>query len=335
MVNDRETEKERVGSHGFSERMPTEAGALSAAVPVADRLWKVLIIAILYCLLFREELKRLLDLWSTANESHGFLIPLFSLYFLYRDRVQLKQAVGRPSFWGAGVILCSLAVYLYVGAFQGFYYARQIMMIFLLAGVVLLLGGWRIFRIVWLPIFYLWFAMPLPSRLYTQITMPMREWGSSIASLLLNVMPGIHCNASGVLIHGVHAGEPFSLNVADACSGMRLLMAFLALGVAMAYLEYRPAIHRILLLCSTIPIAIFCNILRVLLTGFIHIYIGPEYATGLLHTLLGIVMLGVAFGLYGLLAWIMNNLVVEEDAGQILIVGQNVENPPLMEERGT
>lgn len=293
----------------------------------AERVWKILIVAVLYGLLFREELKRLLDLWSTANESHGFLIPLFSLYFLYQDRKQLKETVGRPSYWGVAVILFSVAIYLYIGAFQGFYYVRQLMMILLLAGVVLLLGGWRIFRIVWLPVFYLWFAMPLPSRLYTQITMPMREWGSSAAALILNVMPGIHCNASGVLIHGVHAGKPFSLNVADACSGMRLLMAFLALGVAMAYLEYRPALHRIILLCSTIPIAIFCNILRVLLTGFIHIYIGPEYATGLLHTLLGIVMLGVAFALYGLLAWIMNHLVIEEeDPGQILVVGGAADN---------
>jgi exosortase len=147
-------------------------------------------------------------------------------------------------------------------------------------------------------------------------------------------MPDIHANAAGVLIHGVHGTESFSLNVAEACSGMRLLLAFLALGVAMAYLEYRPIIHRIILLASTIPIAIFCNILRVLITGFIHIYIGPEYASGLLHTLLGIVMLGVAFALYGLLAWIMNNLVVEEDTGQILVVGQNVENQAPKNESG-
>ena len=138
--------------------------------------------------------------------------------------------------------------------------------------------------------------------------------------MILNLFPGVYSESSGVLIFGTHdvlregirVREEFSLNVAEACSGMRLLRAFVALGVAMAYLEYRPVIHRILLLASTIPIAIFCNMLRVLLTGLIHIFIGSEYATGTLHTLLGLVMLGVAFALYGGLAWILNNLFVAE-----------------------
>jgi len=124
-----------------------------------------------------------------------------------------------------------------------------------------------------------------------------------------------------VVIHGSYQDVPFNLNVAEACSGMRLLMAFLALGVAMAYLEYRPVVHRLVLVGSTIPIAIFCNMLRVLITGLIHIFVGPQYASCTMHTLLGLLILLVAFGLYGLLAWIMNRLYVEESEGDILVVG--------------
>ena len=113
--------------------------------------------------------------------------------------------------------------------------------------------------------------------------------------------PRLEATASGVVIDVVYKGiqiEP-PMDVAEACSGMRLLMAFLALGVAMAYLHYRPFWQRIVLLLSTIPIAILCNIIRVTITGFIYVLISPKYAQGIYHDMLGMAMLPLAFGLYG------------------------------------
>jgi len=94
---------------------------------------------------------------------------------------------------------------------------------------------------------------------------------------------------------------------------MRLLMAFLALGVAMAYLHYRPVWQRIVLLASTIPIAILCNIMRVTVTGFIYVLIHPKYTQGIYHDMLGLAMLPLAFALYGFIAWFMSSLFVDED----------------------
>jgi exosortase/archaeosortase family protein len=93
---------------------------------------------------------------------------------------------------------------------------------------------------------------------------------------------------------------------------MRLLMVFLALGVAMAYLHYRPLWQRIILLASTVPIAIFCNVVRVTVTGFVYILIHPKYAQGIYHDMLGLAMLPLAFGLYGFLAWFMSSLFIDE-----------------------
>ena len=101
---------------------------------------------------------------------------------------------------------------------------------------------------------------------------------------------------------------------------MRLLMAFLALGVAMAYLHYRPIWQRLVLLVSTVPIALFCNIVRVVITAFIYVLWDPMYAQGIYHDTLGILMLPLAFGLYGALGWFMSNLVVEETAQQEVII---------------
>jgi exosortase len=292
-----------------------------------ERIWKISIIAVLLAILFREELTRLFERWtSDPSESHGFLIPGFSLYFVYQARQHLVKTLGEPSYWGLFFMFASLTGYL-VFFYIGWYYPRQIMMIATLGAVVLFLGGWSIIRYAWLPVVFLVFAIPLPSRLYYKITMPMRELASEVAAVVLSALPNVDCSAMGVVIHGMHGSEVVNLNVAEACSGMRLLMAFLALGVAMAYLEERPAFHRLVLLCSTIPIAIFCNMVRVVMTGMIYMYIGPEWARGDMHALLGMVMLVLAFALYGLLAWTMSNMFVEEETGGVLVANASASPP--------
>jgi exosortase len=167
---------------------------------------------------------------------------------------------------------------------------------------------------MWLPIGFLIFAVPLPQRYYFAITMPMRILATNVSTVLLNWVNGVDATASGVIIDIIYNGhkiEP-SLNIADACSGMRLLMAFLALGVAMAYIHYRPPWQRIVLLASTVPIAILCNVVRVTITGFIYVLGNQKYAQGIYHDMLGLLMLPLAFGLYGFMAWFMSSLFVEE-----------------------
>ncbi len=290
----------------------TESLREDGAVRWVDRIWKIVLVSTLFALLFRQELQRLVLSWGTASESHGILIPAFSLYFIYQVREQLKKTVGRRSYAGLLVMTVSLLGYVF-SIYTKFGYPKPVMMILMLGGIVLLLGGWPIFRLVWLPVFFLIFALKLPGGLHESITIPMRVLASAAAATILNLLPGLDCEASNVLIHGMYQGQPFDLNVAEACSGMRLLRTFVALGVAMAWLEYRPISHRMILLVSTVPIAVFCNMLRVLLTGLIYIFIGPQWAQGTMHALLGMVMLLVAFGLYGGIAWIMNNLFVEEE----------------------
>ena len=300
------------------EAPPDEIGA-AARQSVLERVWKIALVSLFFLLLFHQEVLRLLKSWGTASESHGILIPAFSLYFVYQERDRLRRARGRSTYLGLLVMVLSLGGYLY-SVYTKFGYPKPVMMIVMMGGIVLLLGGWPIFRLVWLPILFLLFAIKLPGGLHEQITIPMRILASLVASTVLNLFPGVECEAANVLIHGTFHGEEFSLNVAEACSGMRLLRTFVALGVAMAWLEYRPLLHRVILLASTAPIAIFCNMLRVLITGVIYLYVGPAYAQGTMHALLGMVMLVVAFGLYGGVAWILNNLFVEEETKDDVLV---------------
>ena len=153
--------------------------------------------------------------------------------------------------------------------------------------------------------------------------MPMRQIAATVATALLNLMGGVDATANGVIIDIIYKGQRLepALDVAEACSGMRLLMAFLALGVAMAYLHYRPMWQRVVLLVSTIPIAILCNIIRVTVTGFIYVLADPAYTQGIYHDMLGLAMLPLAFSFYGFLGWFMSSLFVEdeEDAGGVIL----------------
>ena len=279
---------------------------------------KAAVISTLIWWIFREEINGIVRQWLTnPSWSHGFLIPLFSLYFLNQSKDEILEIrQPRPSWLvGLPLLLFFLALYPVNVVMLKFMYGKPLIVIAVIGSVVLFLGGWKILKYAWLPVAYLFFAVPLPGRLYFQLTNPMRQLAAQVATVVLNLVPQLEATVQGSTIDVIYQNvrmEP-GLDVADACSGMRLVMAFVALGVAMAYLHWRPIWQRLVLLGSTLPIAILCNIVRVTITGFIYILGNPKYAQGIYHDMLGMLMLPLAFVLYGGLAWLMSNLFVDED----------------------
>jgi exosortase len=312
----------------------TQGDVQPSSEPAGERSWfdlgpapfiKVAVVGILIWWIFREEIYSIVHKWSDPSWSHGLLIPFFSLYFLNQNKNEIigQKNTFKPSwFVGLPALLFFLALYPINIAMLRFMYGKPLIMIATIGATVLFIGGWKLLKYTWLPIVYLFFAIPLPGRLYFELTNPMRAWAARVAAVILNWIPHVSTTLRGVIIDlqgsTLIKGTPLegSLNVADACSGMRLLMTFVALGVAMAYLHWRPIWQRLTLLVSTVPIAIFCNFVRVTITGFIYVLGYPKYAQGVYHHLLGIVMLLLAFGLYGGLAWLMNNLFIDEDQSE-------------------
>jgi len=276
---------------------------------------RILIIGVLFIFLFRNEIEGTVSRWLTDSSwSHGFLIPLFSLYFVNQKREDILNLRSRPNYLGLVFLIFGILFYPFNIVHLQYGYLRSIDMIATLGAIVLFLGGWHLVKHTWLPIAYLVFAVPLPERYYRELTIPMRQWAATVAGGLLDMVPNLEATANGVVIDVFYKGKSLDpgLDVAEACSGMRLLMAFLALGVAMAYLHYRPLWQRIILLAATVPIAILCNIVRVTVTGFVYVLIHPRYAQGIYHDMLGLAMLPLAFGLYGVLAWFMSSLFIDE-----------------------
>ena len=203
---------------------------------------KILIIGVLFCWLFNHEIQALVGQWSDPSWSHGILIPFFSLYFINQHKQEILNLKLKPNYLGLFFLICGIIFYpLNVVHFQYGYFS-PLSMIATLGAIVLFLGGWTLLKYTWLPISFLIFAVPLPQRYYVSVTLPMRLLAAEVSAVLLNLVRGLDATVSGVIIDIVYKGQPINppLNVAEACSGMRLLLAFLALGVAMAYLHYRP-----------------------------------------------------------------------------------------------
>lgn len=280
----------------------------------AGTLVKVAILAALFAAMNCWHLPSLVRKWyDEPNWSHGFLIPLFSIYLLYVRWEDLCAARRTTCLWGLPVMILGILLVLI-----GYYppvpiWASQVAMPVVLFGLVLYLGGPRIIRITWLPILYLALAMPIPDRLYRLISVPLQDYAAmGSASILQLFGVDITVTASHLRIVST-SGIVHPLVVEEACSGVRSLMAYVALGVAWAYLEQRPIWQRLILVASTVPIAVLCNVLRVTITCQMYVIDRPELGQGFMHEFAGMLMLIPAVILFWLLGLLMQKLFVEVD----------------------
>jgi exosortase len=248
-----------------------------------------------------------------ADWSHGPLIPVFSAYLVYHRWDRIRRCPVRHTWVGA--VLLALGLALYVWSLTGllFAYAKALAMMVTLLGLLIFLLGLPALWYLWLPWLYLFFAYPLPSRLYFAWTTPLRRIAAEVAAAVLS-LTGLHIERVGANLEYIYRGVSGNIGVADACSGMRSTVTLCALGVAVACMSDRPLWHRIILVLACVPIATFCNFIRVTTTCWLHVYVDPKYATGDYHMMLGLAIIVLAFGIFSGLGWILNRLVVEEEA---------------------
>ena len=252
-------------------------------------------------------------IWATdENYSHGFLVPMLSLYFANEATRRGSIAAIPGTRLGTGLILGSIlgrlmTVVVPVG------FVGDLSLLIGMAGVVALLFSKGALRRFGFALGFLIFMIPLPVALYAQIATPLQLAVSQVASALLNIshIPAL-CEGNMITL----PGDNKMFQVAEACSGMRhVLTGFLALTTAWAYLVARPVWYRAVLILASIPIAMTANIVRVTLTGAITYHADPRFASGALHTAEGLLMM--AFGLLMLYAgcWVLDRLMGATSAG--------------------
>ncbi|MBW1886192.1 MAG: exosortase [Deltaproteobacteria bacterium] len=229
--------------------------------------------------------------WRTNPDySHGLLIVPLSLYFAYGKTPQLRRAEIRGSWWGVA-ILCVGVLSVCIGELGGLLTALRSGYVFALMGLVLLLAGKRVFEILLFPMAFLFLMVPLPQSLVNIIAFPLQliAAGWAVSSLQAFGIPSL---LEGNIIHLAHT----QLFVAEACSGLRSLMALLTLGVVFAqFFRAGRLFQQSILVLSAIPIAIVVNAVRVSLTGILTHNFGPEAAGGFIHDFQGIITFSMAF----------------------------------------
>ncbi len=273
---------------------------------------RALIVALAFGAVYHVVLRTLVRQWQSPDWSHGWLIPLFSVYLVYTHWERVRRAPVRHTWVGLVLMLVSLGIYQYSlwGVVIG--YLRPLSMLLCLLGVIIYLFGLPILRQVWVPWAYLFFAIPLPKSIYFSLTDPLRRVAATAATGLLSLIPNLDIERVGSTISYMYGNQSGGLDVADACSGMRSAMTLCALGVAVAFVSERPWWQRLILIAMCIPIAILANIIRVTITCVIYVFIDPKYATGTYHAILGLGTLMIAFGIFAGVGWLLNNLFVDE-----------------------
>lgn len=252
--------------------------------------------------------------WShEADWSHGWMIPLFSAYLVYVNWDRLKRMPITLPWVGLPILVVGLLAFEYFMFVKPFGYLRAVSMLVALLGVVIMLTGVAAFRITWLPWLYLLFAIPLPKGIYFRLTDPLRQLAATVTTNVLALIPSLDIYRTGSLINYVYGDAHGAIGVADACSGMRSTVTLCALGVAVAFLQPRPWWQRVAMIAACVPIAVFSNFIRVTVTCILHIFVDPRYAEGTYHTMLGLVTLLIAFGIFSGFGWLLSHLVVEEE----------------------
>jgi exosortase len=244
------------------------------------------------CAVFGPILYYMVVHWASVDDySHGFLVGPLAAYFAWERRADLRRTPIAPSWLGV-VPLAIGTLSLAVGRLGVELMTMRSAFVFTIIGLVLLLLGRAVFRVLAFPLLFLFLMVPLPQSLVNVVTFPLQLMAADVAVNALHMLE-IPALREGNIIHLAHT----QLFVAEACSGLRSLMALGTLAVVFAYFFRRDYIERAVILLSAVPIAIVVNAFRVALTGYLTHRFGESAAEGVIHQTEGFFTFGLAFAL--------------------------------------
>ena len=246
---------------------------------------------ILFLWMYWRSFGNLLFNWQVVDSyySHGFLIPPISLYFIWAKRKKLLETSIAPSTLGIPVLVFAGALLL-LGDFLGFALFAQFSMIPTLLGLTLIFLGKRHALLLWFPLLFLLFMIPVPYSLTTTISFKVKLLATESAVQIAQAitLPMIRDGSY------VYFGED-RLLVGEVCGGLRSLIALLAFGTIMSYISKTKLWARYIILAIAGPVAIIANILRIFFLCVVGYLWGSDVAVGTIHDISGIMIFAVAF----------------------------------------
>lgn len=225
-------------------------------------------------------------IWPTDEQGHGPIILAVSIWLLFGLRHALAATPARPQLLlGVPLLLVGLVLYV-LGRSQFIMFFEVFSQILVLAALVLCFVGTRGLRLVWFPLFFLFFMVPLPGSLVASVTGPLKSAVSAVASSALYHL-GYPVGRAGVVL----SVGPYQLLVADACAGLNSMFTLEALGLLyMNLMRYSNVVRNLLLAFLIIPISFIANIVRVMILVLVTYHFGDEAGQGFVHGFAGMVL---------------------------------------------
>ena len=267
----------------------------------SERTWlrpvAVIVALVTFLITYAEVLRALYRDWlNDDNYSHGILIVPLAAFFAWERRKELAKLAPSPSAAGLVVVILSLGV-LVAGTLGAELFLTRISVVGVLAGAIVFLLGWPYVRVLCFPLAFLLLMIPIPAIIFNQIAFPLQLFASEFGTSVME-LARVPVLREGNVIILAHT----TLEVAEACSGIRSLISLLTLGIVYGYFTDQRLWVRLAIAGSTIPIAIIANGLRVAGTGVLAHYYGREAAEGFFHTFSGWLVFVVAFMMLFLVA---------------------------------
>jgi exosortase len=248
-------------------------------------LWGTLLIAFLVMGAYYHVLAKLVsDWWQIPDNTHGFLVAPFAVFVAWSKRDTLVRTKCEPTWAGVALVALGLVI-LVLGTFGAELFLARLSFVIVIAGLVLGFGGTKLCYELRFALLVLLLAIPIPAIIFSQITLPLQLLASQLATTLLRV-----CNVPVLRDGNVIQLPRLSLEVVEACSGIRSIMSLFALSVFYGYFLEKSTWRRVVLACASIPIAISTNAVRILATGLCVQYWDPDKALGFFHEFSGLVM---------------------------------------------
>jgi exosortase len=246
------------------------------------------------------------EAWARDPQySHGFIVPLFAIAILVLRKNLFDADSILPSWWSVPALLLGGVAFL-IGSYYYSPWLAEVSLLPILAGIALALGGMPLLRWSWPAILFLAFMIPLPHRLDQAMVGPLKRVATAATTNALQTF-GILAEAEGNIIVLPDGDE---MGVAEACSGLRMLMVFVATSVAIAFVINRSLLQRVLIVLSSFPIAIICNVFRITATGIVHETVGREFADHRFHDLAGWLMSPLALVMLCGELWVLSRLLI-------------------------
>ncbi len=250
------------------------------------------VLLVSFGVLYAHVAAKLVHDWSTnENYSHGFLIVPIAAYFAWERRRALVATQASPASAGLVIVILSLGVLL-AGVLGAELFLTRVSILGVIAGTIVFALGWRHFRILAFPIAFLLLMIPLPAIIFNQVAFPLQLLASRCGEFALSALQIPVLREGNVIILA-----NTSLEVAEACSGIRSLVSLLTLAIVYGYFTEPRPWARVTLALASIPVAIVVNGFRVAGTGVAAHYYGPAAAQGFLHEFTGLFMFAAAFAL--------------------------------------